>query len=180
MCGHIDPPFQTACHGMTPFLFFTFCCHLMNPIFKMLSHLMTPFFRIFIGENGHALTEWHPFSLINDDLVICTQYLFGRRIYVVAKSKFALRLSTSRNDPLFFFKLKFSLKDLLLFIALTKWPPIFFCPHWKTPFFLYLVCHWKTPTLGVVAAHTCHFHMWVPPREWSAFLFYIMPLCRQT
>ena len=39
-----------------------------------------PFLEIFIGENGrHALTEWHPFSPINDHLVICTQYLFGRR-----------------------------------------------------------------------------------------------------
>ena len=45
MCSHIDPLFQTACHWMTPFLFFTFCSHLMTPIFKMLSHLMTPFFR---------------------------------------------------------------------------------------------------------------------------------------
>ena len=36
--------FQTACHWMTPFLFFTFYSHLMTPISKMLSHLMTPFF----------------------------------------------------------------------------------------------------------------------------------------
>ena len=46
MCGHIDPHFQTSCHWMTPFLFFTFCSHLMTPIFKMLSHLMTPFWEI--------------------------------------------------------------------------------------------------------------------------------------
>ena len=63
-----------------PILFFTFCSHLMTPIFKMLSHFGPPFFEIFIGENGrHALTEWRPFSPINDHLVICSQYLFGRR-----------------------------------------------------------------------------------------------------
>ena len=41
-------------------------------------------------------------------------------------------------------------------------PLFFFCPHWKTPFFLYLVCHRKTPTLGVVSAHPSHFHMSAP------------------
>ena len=39
------PHFQTACHWMTPFLFFTVCHHLMTPIFKKLSDLMTPLFR---------------------------------------------------------------------------------------------------------------------------------------
>ena len=73
------PPFSNRLSLNDPFLFFTFCSHLMTPIFKMLSHLMTPFFRN-IGENGrHALTERCPFSSINDHLVICTQYLFGRR-----------------------------------------------------------------------------------------------------
>ena len=38
ICGHIDPHFQTSCHWMTPFLFSSFCSHLMTPIFKMLSH----------------------------------------------------------------------------------------------------------------------------------------------
>ena len=55
----------------------------MTPIFKMLSHLMTSFFKIFIGKNGrHALTEWRPFSPINDHLPnICLE----GGIYVVAK-----------------------------------------------------------------------------------------------
>ena len=49
--GYVRPhwtPFSTACHWMTPFLFFTLCSHLMTPIFKMLSHLMTrsPFWEI--------------------------------------------------------------------------------------------------------------------------------------
>ena len=108
---------------MTPFLFFTFCSHLMTPIFKMISYLMTPFFEIFISENGrHALTEWRPFLPINDHLVICTQYLFGRR-------DFALRLRASQNDPIFFFKLKSSLKD----------PLFFYSPHQTTPYFSFVL-----------------------------------------
>ena len=33
---------------------------------------------------------------------------------------------------------------------------------------MHLVCHRKTPTSGVVAAHTPHFHMWVPPPRGAA------------
>ena len=58
MCGHIDPHFQTACHWMTPFLFFTFCSHLMTPIFKMLSHLMTPFFRNIYKWKWASCSHW--------------------------------------------------------------------------------------------------------------------------
>ena len=76
------PPFNIFKPPVTewpPFYFSHFALTVMTPIFKMLSHLMTPFFRN-ISENGHhALTEWCPFSPINDHLVICTQYLFGRR-----------------------------------------------------------------------------------------------------
>ena len=52
-----------------------------DPHFQNTLSLNDPLFlEIFIGENGHyALTEWRPFSPINDYLVICTQYLFGRR-----------------------------------------------------------------------------------------------------
>ena len=43
-------------------------------------------------------------------------------------------------------------------------PLFFFCPHWKTPYFLYLVCHRKTPTFwGVLSAHPRHFQIWVHP-----------------
>ena len=58
MCGHIDPHFQTACHWMTPFLFFTFCSHLMTPIFKILSHLMTPFFRNIHRWKWASCSHW--------------------------------------------------------------------------------------------------------------------------
>ena len=74
-----------------------------DPIFKMLSHLMTPFLEIFIYENGcHALTDWRPFSPINDHLVVCTQYLFGRRDLCSYLIEFCTKID-----------------------SLTKWPPFF-------------------------------------------------------
>ena len=49
--------FFPACHWMTPFLFFTFCSHLMTPIFKMLSHLMT-FLRNIYRWNWASCSHW--------------------------------------------------------------------------------------------------------------------------
>ena len=72
-------------------------------------------------------------------------------------------MRSSRNDPVFFLQTEVFTKRPLLFIGLTKWPPIFLLSSLKDPFFLYVVCHRKTPTLGVVSAHPRHFHMWVPP-----------------
>ena len=147
MCGHIDSHFQTACNCMTPFLFFTFCSHLMTPIFKMLSHLMTPFFRNIYRWKWMSCSHWMT--------PIFTNKWPPRDIY----PKFVW------NDPLYFFKLNSLLKD----------PFFFYSPHQMTPYFsfvlnerllyLYLVFHRTTPTLGVVSAHPRHFHMWVsPPR----------------
>ena len=102
---------------MTPFLFFTFCSHLMTPIFKMLSHLMTPFFRnvyLIWASCSHLIMT--PFSPINDHLVICTQSL--------KEGFFALRLTASRNDPSFF----------LYTEVFTKRPPSFYSPHQMTPY----------------------------------------------
>ena len=80
-----------------------------------------------------ALTEWRPFSPINDHRVICTQYLFGRRDLCSCQIEFCTKVRASRNDPLFFFKLKSSLKDPFFFIVLTKWPPIFLLSSLKDP-----------------------------------------------
>ena len=86
--------------GALPKNMWRVCAATLTPIFKppvtewplFIFHILLspndPYFQnalfleIFIGENGrHALTEWRPFSPINDHLglVICTQYLFGRR-----------------------------------------------------------------------------------------------------
>ena len=106
------PPFSNRLSLNDPFSFFTFCSHLMTP-FSKCSLTLTPFLEIFIDENGrHALTEWRPFLPINDHLVICTQYLFD-----------------PRNDPLFFFKLKSSLKDHFFFYS----------PHQMTPYFSFVL-----------------------------------------
>ena len=118
---------------------------------KMLS-LNVPF------EYIHALNEWPPFSPINDHLLICTQYLFGEGFI------FALRLRASLYDPFFFLKTEGFTKRPPSFYSPHQMIPLFFlCPHWKTPFFLYIACHRKTPTLRVLSAHPRHFHMWVPP-----------------
>ena len=159
------PPFSNRLSLNDPLFIFHILLSPNDPIFKMLSHLMNPlFFRnIYRWKWRHALTEWRPFSPINDHLVICTQYLFGRRDLCSCWIKFCTKIETLTTEwPLFFYKLKSSLKDFLLFYSPHQMTP-YFCPHWKTPFFLYLVCHRKTPTLGVVSAHPRHFHMWVPP-----------------
>ena len=57
-------------------------------------------------------------------------------------------MSASRNDPFFFFKLKSSLKDPLLFIVLTKWPTIFLLSSMKDPLFSLLSLSPKDPYFG--------------------------------
>ena len=52
------PPFSNRLSLNDPFLFFTFCSHLMTPIFKMLSHLMTPFFRHIYRWKWASCAHW--------------------------------------------------------------------------------------------------------------------------
>ena len=74
------PPFSNRLSLNDPLSIFHILLSPNDPIFKMLCHLMTPFFSNIYFKNGrHALTEWRPFPPINDPVVICTQYLFGRR-----------------------------------------------------------------------------------------------------
>ena len=129
---------------------------------------------MFLFEYIHALNEWPPFSPINDHLLICTQYLFGEGFI------FALRLRASLYDPFFFLKTEgFTKRPPSLYSPHQMIPLFFLCPHWKTPFFLYIACHRKTPTLRVLSAHPRHFHMWVPPRGSEKAPFTISALKRR-
>ena len=75
------PPFSNRLSLNDPLFIFHILLSPNDPHFQnALSLNDPPFLEIFIGENGrHALTEWRPFSPMNDHLIICTQYLFGRR-----------------------------------------------------------------------------------------------------
>ena len=64
MCGHIDPHFQTACHWMTPFLFFTFCSKIESltkwpPLFLQTEVFTKRPLLFFI-----VLTKWPPIFLL--------------------------------------------------------------------------------------------------------------------
>ena len=52
------PLFSNCLSLIDPFLFFTFCSHLMTRIFKMLSHLMTPFFRNIYRWKWGLCSHW--------------------------------------------------------------------------------------------------------------------------
>ena len=101
---------------------------------------------------------------------ICTQYLFGRRNFIVVK--FCTKIESLTIWPPFFLKTE----------DFTKRPPSFSSPQQMTPYFsfvlierplfLYLVCHCKTSTLMVLSAHPRHFHMWVPPGQAESLLFH--------
>ena len=130
MCGNIDPHFWTACHWMTPFLFFSFCSHLMTPIFKMLSHWMTPIFR---NKCSHwmtpgsqinarnakwtplsaknALTEWLPLS----ELHVLTEWSPFSEKNALTECPNVQKWMLSLNEPLF--------------------PPFFYRLHQITPYF---------------------------------------------
>ena len=58
VCAATLTPFSNPLSLNDPFLFFTFCSHLMNPIFKMLSHLMTPFFRNIYRWKWASCSHW--------------------------------------------------------------------------------------------------------------------------
>ena len=120
------------------------------PHFQNALSLNDPLFlEIFIGENGrHALTEWRPFPPINDHLVICTQYLFGRRDSCSCLIEFRTKIESLTKWPPFFFKLKFSLKDPFFFIVLTKWPPIFLLSSLKDHRFSLFSLLLKDPYFG--------------------------------
>ena len=81
VCAATLTPISNRLSLNDPLFIFHILLSRNDPHFQNALSLNDPLFlEIFIGENGrHALTEWRPFSKINDHLVICTQYLFGRR-----------------------------------------------------------------------------------------------------
>ena len=124
------PHFQTPVTEWPPFYFshFALTCdpHFQNAVslndpilkIKMLS-LNDPFFL-----EINALTEWAPFSPINGHSLICTQYLFGKEGFIVAK--FCTKIESLTKCPPFFSKnWRLHWKTPFFFIVLTKWPPIF-------------------------------------------------------
>ena len=131
----LTPIFKTPVTEWRPFYFshivlspndphFQNALSLNDPILrnKMLS-LSDPFFFIEII----ALTEWPTFSPINDLLLICTQYLFGTRNFVVAK--FCTKIKSLTKWPPFFLKTE----------GFTKRSFFFYSPHQMIPHFYFVL-----------------------------------------
>ena len=144
----LTPIFKPPVTEWPPFLFFTFCSHLMTPIFKMLSHLMTPFFRNIYRWKWASCSHWMTLIFTNKwpprDMY---PNFFGRRnsCYIEFCTKIE---SLTKWPPFFFFKLKSSLKDPFFFIVLTKWPPIFLLSSLKDPLFSLFSLSPKDPYFG--------------------------------
>ena len=131
------PSFSNLLSLNDPLFIFTFCSHLMTPM--MLSHLMTPILRNkILSLNGPFSTNkcWHWMTLIfTNKWPSLDMYL----IFVWKEGLcFALMIESLTKWLSFSLKTEgFTKKTPFFFIVLTKWPSIIFCPHWKTPYFLY-------------------------------------------
>ena len=101
------PPFSNLLSLNDPHFIFHILLSLNDPHFQNALSLINPILKIkMLSLNDPFLNKMlsvnePPFSSINDHLLICTRYFFGRRdLY---SCYFALRLRASLNDPPFFF-----------------------------------------------------------------------------